>query len=92
MKNKKINWKINKIGLLVEEVLILGHVHWWSKEYFIEIYEPKRVKLAGARMLLSLPCKFVYGDPSEKHEFSIIEQATRQMQDYFQKNLKKLRR
>lgn len=34
-------------------------IHWWSKDYYIEVHSPVKLKLQGKHMMYMVPAKFV---------------------------------
>ena len=88
MKNSKISWKKENISVMINGTTIFATVFWWSKEYYIEICEPFSVKLAGAKMMYAVPCKFVFRGADKSSEVALFDECVQKIKKYFQKNCK----
>ncbi len=88
MKNSKISWKKENISVMISGTTVFATVFWWSKEYYIKIYEPFKCHIAGAKMMYAIPCKFVYREAEKSTEVALFDTCVQKIRECFKKNVK----
>lgn len=88
MKKSNIPWKQSHISINIDSIDISAIIHWWSKDYFIEIISPYKKKIAGAHMMYMVPCKFVLRKPNKNQEVAILESCIEKIRNDFHENYK----
>lgn len=87
MKKINIPWKKSTIDLEINGVSVIAEINWWSKDYFIDIIEPKKVKIPGEHMMYSIPCRFVLNSSDSSKPFpqvEILPRCIKKIKKYFE--------